>query len=77
MGGTVDSVVLAINGASLHLHESLSHGELISIVAVGLTNPSNLDLSVGNVTFQLYNGDSFLGTTVLPVRSCDMFRLCR
>ena len=37
--------------------------------AVGLTNPSNLDLTVGDVTFQLFNGDSFLGTTVLPVSS--------
>lgn len=35
-------------------------------ISVGLTNPSNLDLQVGNVTFQLFNGDSFLGTTVLP-----------
>lgn len=33
-----------------------------------MTNPSNLDLKVGNVTFQLYNGKSFLGTTILPVR---------
>ncbi|GAA5897781.1 hypothetical protein JCM8208_000260 [Rhodotorula glutinis] len=35
-------------------------------IAVGLTNPSNLDLTVGNVTFQLFKGKSFLGTTVLP-----------
>lgn len=35
-------------------------------ILVGLTNPSNLDLTVGNVTFQLYRGNAFLGTTVLP-----------
>ena len=35
---------------------------------MGLTNPSNLDLEVGNVTFQLFNGESFLGTAILPVR---------
>ncbi|GJN94719.1 hypothetical protein Rhopal_007810-T1 [Rhodotorula paludigena] len=35
-------------------------------IGVRLANPSNLDLEVGNVTFQLYAGDSFLGTTVLP-----------
>lgn len=40
---------------------------LLNIV-VGLTNPSNLDLKVGNVTFQLFRGESFLGTAVLPVR---------
>lgn len=34
--------------------------------SVGLTNPSNLDLTVGDVTFQLFNGNSFLGTTVIP-----------
>ena len=39
---------------------------LLNIV-VGLTNPSNLDLKVGNVTFQLFEGESFLGTAVLPV----------
>lgn len=37
-----------------------------ALLPVGLTNPSNLELAVGNVTFQLFNGDSFLGTTVLP-----------
>ncbi|BGP44010.1 hypothetical protein JCM10449v2_008067 [Rhodotorula kratochvilovae] len=35
-------------------------------ITVGLTNPSNLDLTVGDVTFQLYSGEDFLGTTVLP-----------
>ncbi|SGY79107.1 BQ5605_C008g05044 [Microbotryum silenes-dioicae] len=35
-------------------------------ITVGLTNPSNLDLKVGNVTFQLFNNGSFVGTTVLP-----------
>ena len=34
---------------------------------VGLTNPSNLDLEVGDVTFQLFSGEDFIGTTVLPV----------
>ncbi|KAM0789126.1 hypothetical protein ACM66B_003180 [Microbotryomycetes sp. NB124-2] len=38
---------------------------LLNIVT-GLTNPSNLDLTVGNVTFQLFRGESFLGTAVLP-----------
>ncbi|GAA5937070.1 uncharacterized protein JCM15063_000146 [Sporobolomyces koalae] len=35
-------------------------------ITVGLTNPSNLDLEVGDVTFQLFKGKDFLGTTVLP-----------
>lgn len=35
-------------------------------ILVGLTNPSNLDLTVGNVTFQLFRGEDFLGTAVLP-----------
>ncbi|GAA6057282.1 hypothetical protein JCM3770_004534 [Rhodotorula araucariae] len=35
-------------------------------ISVGLTNPSNLDLTVGDVTFQLFSGADFLGTTVLP-----------
>lgn len=42
---------------------------IILAINVGLTNPSNLDLKVGNVTFQLYGGEKgteFLGTTVLP-----------
>lgn len=35
---------------------------------VGLTNPSNLVLSVGDVTFQLFtaNENAFLGRTILP-----------
>ncbi|GAA6063179.1 hypothetical protein JCM10212_003114 [Sporobolomyces blumeae] len=39
---------------------------IVLAITVGLTNPSNLDLEVGNVTFQLFNGKDFLGTTVLP-----------
>lgn len=37
-------------------------------IVVGLTNPSNLILNVGDVTFQLYdfNDGSFLGTALLP-----------
>lgn len=37
-------------------------------ITVGLTNPSNLILGVGDVTFQLFdmNDGSFLGTAVLP-----------
>ncbi|KAI5474806.1 pre-rrna processing protein [Pseudohyphozyma bogoriensis] len=35
-------------------------------ITVGLTNPSNIDLEVGDVTFQLFNGKSFLGTATLP-----------
>ncbi|GAA5914535.1 uncharacterized protein JCM6883_003197 [Sporobolomyces salmoneus] len=35
-------------------------------ITVGLTNPSNLDLEVGDVTFQLFQEENFLGTTVLP-----------
>lgn len=37
-------------------------------LVVGLTNPSNIDLDTGNVTFQLFGkGGAFLGTAVLPV----------
>ncbi|GAA6027071.1 hypothetical protein JCM8097_006088 [Rhodosporidiobolus ruineniae] len=39
---------------------------IVLSILVGLTNPSNLDLMVGNVTFQLFAGKDFLGTTVLP-----------
>ncbi|GAA5969858.1 hypothetical protein JCM21900_004182 [Sporobolomyces salmonicolor] len=39
---------------------------IILNITVGLTNPSNLDLEVGNVTFQLFKEKDFLGTTVLP-----------
>lgn len=35
-------------------------------IRVGLTNPSNLDLTMGNLTLQLFAGDNFLGTAVLP-----------
>lgn len=42
---------------------------------VGLTNPSNLDLVVGDVTFQLFQEKNFLGTTVLPVRLRDFIAL--
>ncbi|KAL8277420.1 hypothetical protein RQP46_010142 [Phenoliferia psychrophenolica] len=35
-------------------------------ISVGLTNPSNLDIILGDVTFQLFNGPSFLGTAALP-----------
>jgi len=45
-----------------------SRDALFLDINVGLTNPSNLDLTVGNVTFQLYSRGAFLGTTVLPVR---------
>ncbi|KAL8280236.1 hypothetical protein RQP46_007350 [Phenoliferia psychrophenolica] len=38
----------------------------ILAIGVGLTNPANLELAVGNVTFQLYNGDSYLGLAVIP-----------
>ncbi|KAL8287086.1 hypothetical protein RQP46_004092 [Phenoliferia psychrophenolica] len=39
---------------------------IVLAITVGLTNPSNLDLKVGNVTFQLFSGDSYLGTATLP-----------
>ncbi|KAM0750211.1 hypothetical protein T439DRAFT_247618 [Meredithblackwellia eburnea MCA 4105] len=39
---------------------------IILSINVGLTNPSNLDLEVGNVTFQLFCNNSFLGTAILP-----------
>ncbi|KAL8278093.1 hypothetical protein RQP46_009553 [Phenoliferia psychrophenolica] len=42
---------------------------IILAIDVGLTNPSNLDLMVGNVTFQLFNGKSFLGTATLPANA--------
>ena len=36
--------------------------------SVGLTNPSNLVLAVGDVTFQLFTAaeSAFLGRTILP-----------
>lgn len=37
-------------------------------LTVGLTNPSNLDFKLGDITFQLYGGKDFLGTTTIPVR---------
>ncbi|KAL8279026.1 hypothetical protein RQP46_008484 [Phenoliferia psychrophenolica] len=39
---------------------------ILLAINVGLTNPSNLDLTAGNVTFQLFDGESFLGTAVIP-----------
>ncbi|KAH8925300.1 hypothetical protein BT69DRAFT_1216651 [Atractiella rhizophila] len=35
-------------------------------IQVGLNNPSNLELATGDVTFQLFNGDYFLGQSLLP-----------
>ena len=74
-GGTVDAILLNITGASLLLLTR----ELKRLTdrfqfdrAVGLTNPSNLDLEVGDVTFQLFQEKNFLGTTVLPVRRLSL-----
>ncbi|GAA5951249.1 hypothetical protein JCM3765_002422 [Sporobolomyces pararoseus] len=43
-----------------------SRDAILLNITVGLTNPSNLDLEVGDVTFQLFQEKNFLGTTVLP-----------
>lgn len=49
-----------------------SKDAIILAINVGLNSPSNLDLKVGNVTFQLYGGEKgkdYFGTAILPVCS--------
>ncbi|KEI38214.1 uncharacterized protein L969DRAFT_517877 [Mixia osmundae IAM 14324] len=41
-------------------------------ILVGLTNPSNLLLDVGDVTFQLFRNGDFLGRTILPSLSLSI-----
>ncbi|KEI38050.1 uncharacterized protein L969DRAFT_18838 [Mixia osmundae IAM 14324] len=41
-------------------------------ILVGLTNPSNLLLDVGDVTFQLFRNGEFLGRTILPALSLSI-----
>lgn len=73
VGGTNDFIVLNLTGSySLLIFLTPHTDRCCQQTTVGLTNPSNLDFMIGDITFQLYGGEGmkeYLGTTIIPVRS--------